>query len=610
MDPTTNSVYSSASSATGSTNGNTYTPACNLGWETNTSLLATVPSGTVAALSLSGTNAIITSVPGIVGPGNPKSIAAWINIPAGFNEAGTVVGWGPNTSGQRWDLRVQKSGGLGPFLKLETSGGNFYGAINLADGLWHHVAVTYGTTITVGGINYTTGLYVDGVLDTANNLAPTATPTTQLNILIGDSWAVSSTTYNSRKFTGMIDDVRIYDHGLSLTEIQVLAGLTAPASVVSLTDQQMTLGSTNPITFTPVTGGTPPLQFQWYFTDQANRTTNLMVDPTNASLTIYPANSPGNGTNLGTYRVTVSNIQGGAIASANLVLATPPVAPATQVALDGTPATFAVTGLPTYQTYSYQWTYYADTNLLGGTVTNLINNKGQASPMSVSWSDSTRQLWGGPFTVAKGDAAMLNGFGEAAGTTNVTVTVSGIPANYQSAGYSVYVYMGEPSADAGIVNSYDTFGEISLGAVTNYYHALDLAFWDGGFYPAVTTDPNDSGPSNANYAVFDNLSGPSVSFTVAPHPVLGGPASVSGFQIVANAPRPSLGISLSGTNLVLTWSPGFLGYRLLEQTNNLDHGVSVNLADWMGVEGSAATNARTIPISQTNRNDYYRLVYP
>ena len=66
---------------------------------------------------------------------------------------------------------------------------------------------------------------------------------------------------------------------------------------------------------------------------------------------------------------------------------------------------------------------------------------------------------------------------------------------------------------------------------------------------------------------------------------------------------------VGGTNLVLTWPADHTGYQLLTQTNNLQKGVSKNTNDW-GSIGFTTTNAAVIPISKTNLNSYYRLVYP
>ncbi len=73
---------------------------------------------------------------------------------------------------------------------------------------------------------------------------------------------------------------------------------------------------------------------------------------------------------------------------------------------------------------------------------------------------------------------------------------------------------------------------------------------------------------------------------------------------------PVLTNSVNGGTLNLNWPLANLGYRLLMQTNNLNKGISGNLADWGTVAGSTATNTAAITITKTNTNEFYRLVYP
>jgi hypothetical protein len=68
--------------------------------------------------------------------------------------------------------------------------------------------------------------------------------------------------------------------------------------------------------------------------------------------------------------------------------------------------------------------------------------------------------------------------------------------------------------------------------------------------------------------------------------------------------------SVSGTTLTLSWPADHLGYRLLEQTNNLNKGVSANISDWMPMPGSTGITTTNITMTKTNLNEYYRLVYP
>jgi hypothetical protein len=73
---------------------------------------------------------------------------------------------------------------------------------------------------------------------------------------------------------------------------------------------------------------------------------------------------------------------------------------------------------------------------------------------------------------------------------------------------------------------------------------------------------------------------------------------------------PKLTNSVSNGSLTLSWPADHLGYRLLLQTNNLSKGVSINLGDWDTVPGSTAVTSTNLPITKTNLDEYYRLIYP
>jgi len=79
--------------------------------------------------------------------------------------------------------------------------------------------------------------------------------------------------------------------------------------------------------------------------------------------------------------------------------------------------------------------------------------------------------------------------------------------------------------------------------------------------------------------------------------------------VIPTTPTTLFG-QMNGGQLQLAWPVNHTGWRLLMQTNNLNLGVSANSNDWTTVTGSTVTNITTIPIIQTNLNEYYRLVYP
>jgi len=146
----TNTVYSTGglTSSLG-TNGNV---GGTLGWITN-GLPPVPPPGSSAALSLSGANFIRTDYSGISG-NSARTVAAWIR-PATVqtNANATIVSWGPNTTGRRFDLRLAGTGSPNQ-IRLEITGGAVVGTNNVADGNWHHVAVTFSNAGTLGSLKF------------------------------------------------------------------------------------------------------------------------------------------------------------------------------------------------------------------------------------------------------------------------------------------------------------------------------------------------------------------------------------------------------------------------------------------------------------------------
>ena len=86
-----------------------------------------------------------------------------------------------------------------------------YGSTNIADGQWHHVAVTYNGSSNVSGVK----IYVDGEPETMswshNNLTS--------SILNGLPLQISGREGSNYAFSGLIDEVRIWDIALTAGEI-------------------------------------------------------------------------------------------------------------------------------------------------------------------------------------------------------------------------------------------------------------------------------------------------------------------------------------------------------------------------------------------------------
>jgi len=141
----------------------------------------------------------------------PRTCMAWVKT---TTVPGSIMMWGdPGTPGGYWDVRVNGRG----FLRLDVGGGYVFGGTRVDTGQWVHVAVVLpaggdGTEDVI--------LYVNGVPEPAEGLTcgPQAINTMpQAHFRIG--YDFSTQTF----FTGLVDDVRLYDRALSADEIQALA---------------------------------------------------------------------------------------------------------------------------------------------------------------------------------------------------------------------------------------------------------------------------------------------------------------------------------------------------------------------------------------------------
>jgi hypothetical protein len=140
---------------------------------------------------------------GILGP-NAFSIAAWVKQTAG--NTGTIVAWGQLVDGARARFLLRANGQL----RLSTFAGRIETDIFLSLDEWYHVAVTkvQGQDLAI--------LYLDG-----QEVTSEAQSFTGLNIVadadVGIGWdPVNQGSY----FTGIIDEVFIYDKELTQEEIQ------------------------------------------------------------------------------------------------------------------------------------------------------------------------------------------------------------------------------------------------------------------------------------------------------------------------------------------------------------------------------------------------------
>jgi SOS response associated peptidase (SRAP) len=84
----------------------------------------------------------------------------------------------------------------------------------------------------------------------------------------------------------------------------------------------------------------------------------------------------------------------------------------------------------------------------------------------------------------------------------------------------------------------------------------------------------------------------------------------NGLLSVVQTTPTNLTWSVTGTNLNFSWPPGYTGWRLFMQTNNLGSGLSLDTNDWGTVPGSQQANQVVLPIDPALPAGFYRLIFP
>jgi len=166
------------------------------------------------ALQLDGTNDYVNvdGYKGILGS-SPRTIAAWVKTNLG-NAA--ILAWGTMAIGKKWVFRIQNDAGLAGASRVEVHTGNIVGNVVANDNQWHHVAAVLSAG--TDNVNQVV-LYVDGT-----NAVSSSSVSRAINTVSGSDVVVGKQVLGGTPhyFNGLIDDVRIYDRGLSAAEVQAL----------------------------------------------------------------------------------------------------------------------------------------------------------------------------------------------------------------------------------------------------------------------------------------------------------------------------------------------------------------------------------------------------
>lgn len=174
-----------------------------------------------------------------IGGSETRSVALWVRTTTtGGGQAFVTWGDSQGGNGRKWHVRMNDNVANGEInaVRTEIQGSFEIGSNPLSDGNWHHVVSIYsaGGAFGSGEVLH----YIDGVL--VANSGDGADTVIVDTVLFGDGDAGVNTTpvwigarmqgaaLNS--FTGDMDEVYIFDHALTLAEVQALAGIPEPSS--------------------------------------------------------------------------------------------------------------------------------------------------------------------------------------------------------------------------------------------------------------------------------------------------------------------------------------------------------------------------------------------
>ena len=148
---------------------------------------------------------VSTTTGGPSGTAN-RTVECWIKTSTNIATQQVLVDWGTmSPNGSRFTLNVIYNGKL----RIEVGGNGFHGTTNIADGNWHHVAVTYNHTATTKFI-----LYIDGAIEATGNT------TVAVNTSASGGFQIGRRNDAINYFDGIIDEVRVWNVVRTQSEIQ------------------------------------------------------------------------------------------------------------------------------------------------------------------------------------------------------------------------------------------------------------------------------------------------------------------------------------------------------------------------------------------------------
>jgi hypothetical protein len=256
-----------------------------------------------------------------------RTVAAWVSF-GSTNGVRVIFDYGAKGPQKRYAMYVDSASAFG----VSNDATNYWSPIPLANGTrWYHLTTTFD------GISLQ--LYKDGSsVYRGSNITDIATTDSGVFVL-------GASLYGLEPMNGKLDDVRIYNRALSSTEVaQLYASEAVPPSITTQPYSVVAYAHSS-ASFTAAVAGSEPLSCQWTFygTNLAN-STNTSIMLTN----IQPSN-------LGSYRLLVTNAAGSVASSAATLFMYPYIATpfAGAVTYWGQSNTFSVAAWGNY--LQYQW---------------------------------------------------------------------------------------------------------------------------------------------------------------------------------------------------------------------------------------------------------------
>ncbi len=262
-------------------------------------------------LDFDGTNDYVSAISGGPSGTSDRTVECWIKTSTSISSQQVLIDWGTMVVGTRFTLNIIGNGKL----RIEVGGSGIQGTTNVADGQWHHVAVTYNNAASTKF-----NLYIDGTLETSGNT------TVSVNTAATGGFQFGRRNDGNNYFDGIIDEIRIWNIARTASDISnhMNAEFCGPETglVAYFKMNQGTAGMSNTglTTLTDAVGINHGTLNNFALTGSgsnwvtgASLSSGSASAPTNAALTVCDSYTAQNGsvwTTSGNYVDTLTNVHG------------------------------------------------------------------------------------------------------------------------------------------------------------------------------------------------------------------------------------------------------------------------------------------------------------